>query len=159
MKTVLRFLEVLALGIWLGALVYFAFVVAPTAFLTLPSQDMAGALVGVTLGLLHQIGVAAAIVFLAAAIGLARSLKSLVRPAALCVWVMLALTLVLQHVVMPRMDALRTDMVSVAGTPPQDPARRSFDRLHGISVELEGGVLLFGLAALFLTVREPELRD
>lgn len=158
MKTTLRFLQVLALGIWLGALVYFAFVLAPTAFLSLPSQDLAGAFVGVTLGLLHQIGVAAAIVFLAAAVGIARSFKSLVQPAGICVWIMLLLTLVLQRVVMPRMDTLRVDMGSIAATPPQSPSRIAFDRLHGISVKLEGGVLLLGLAGLFLTVREREPR-
>ena len=32
--------------------------------------------------------------------------------------------------------------------------REEFDRLHGISVKLEGTVLLIGFAALFLTVRE-----
>ncbi|HWG59460.1 MAG TPA: DUF4149 domain-containing protein [Candidatus Acidoferrales bacterium] len=159
MKTILRFLQVLALGVWLGALIYFAFVLAPTAFLSLPSQDLAGAFVGVTLGLLHQIGVAAALIFLAAAVGWGRSLRSLVRPAAICVWVMLALTLILQRGVIPRMDTLRTDMGSVAATSVQNPLRAKFDRLHGVSVELEGCVLLLGLAGLFLTVRERDPRQ
>lgn len=158
MKTTLRFLQVLALGVWLGALIYFAFVLAPTAFLSLPSQDLAGAFVGVTLGLLHQIGVAAAIIFLAAAVGIARSFKSLVHPAEVCVWIMLLLTLALQRVVVPRMDTLRVDMGSIAATPAQNPFHIEFDRLHGISVRLEGGVLLLGLAGLFLTVRERDPR-
>jgi len=52
------------------------------------------------------------------------------------------------------MDALRTQMVSVDTTPASDPRRAEFDRLHGISVDLEGAVLLIGLVALFLTIRE-----
>jgi hypothetical protein len=44
-------------------------------------------------------------------------------------------------------------MVSVAATPASDPRHAEFDRLHGISVDLEGAVLLIGFVALFLTVR------
>jgi hypothetical protein len=52
------------------------------------------------------------------------------------------------------MLALRTEMGSVVATPASNPLRAEFDRLHGISVKLEGSVLLIGFAALFLTVRE-----
>jgi len=33
------------------------------------------------------------------------------------------------------------------------PLRAEFDRLHGVSVKLEGATLLIGFASLFLTVR------
>ena len=82
------------------------------------------------------------------------SLKALVRPAALGVILMLLLTLVSQRMVIPRMDTLRREMGSVDTTPPTDPRRAEFDRLHGVSVDLEVGILLVGLVALFLTVRE-----
>jgi len=45
-------------------------------------------------------------------------------------------------------------MLSVDSTPPGDPRRAEFDRLHGVSVDLEGGVLLIGLVSLFLAARE-----
>jgi hypothetical protein len=51
------------------------------------------------------------------------------------------------------MDALRGQMGSVAATPADNPQRAEFDRLHGVSVKLEGAVLLVGIAALFLTIR------
>ena len=76
------------------------------------------------------------------------------RPAALAVILMLALTLASQRIVIPRMDVLRAEMVSVDTTPASNPRRVEFDRLHGISVDLEGAVLLLGLVALFLTTRE-----
>ncbi|MGA6956196.1 MAG: hypothetical protein WBY73_13855, partial [Candidatus Acidiferrales bacterium] len=57
------------------------------------------------------------------------------------------------HVVIRRMSALRRQMVSVVATPPDNPLRVEFDRLHGVSVRLEGAVLLIGLVAFFLTVR------
>jgi hypothetical protein len=154
MKDVLRFLQVLALGTWVGSIIYFVAVVTRGAFAVL-ARDQAGLLVGFTLGGLHQLGVIAAVVYLIAALALRKSWRALVRPAALGVILMLALTLASQRIVIPRMDVLRVEMGSVDATPAGDARRAEFDRLHGISVDLEGGVLLIGLVALFLTTREP----
>ncbi len=150
--SILRFLRFLALGTWVGSIVYFVAVVTRGAFAVL-TRDQAGLMVGFTLGGLHQLGVIAAVVYLVASIALGSSLLALVRPAALGVMLMLLLTLASQRIVIPRMDVLRTEMVSVDATPASDSRRVEFDRLHGISVDLEGGVLLIGLVALFLTVR------
>jgi Domain of unknown function (DUF4149) len=154
MNTILRFLEVFALGTWLGGILYLSFAVAPGAFGTLGSRDQAGALVGLVLGRLHVFGVIAGIVYLVVAVALARSPAALSRPAALAVILMVALTAVSQWGVSPRMAALRTEMGSVDRTPVESPLRAEFDRLHRISVRLEGSVLLLGIAALFLSVRE-----
>ncbi len=153
MNSVLRFVKVLALGTWVGSIIYFVAVVTRGAFALL-TRDQAGLMVGFTLGGLHQLGVIAAVVYLVAALGAARSLRALVRPAGLGVILMLALTLASQRIVIPRMDVLRAEMVSVDSTPASDPRRAEFDRLHSISVDLEAGVLLIGLVALFLTTRE-----
>jgi hypothetical protein len=153
MDPVLRFVKVLALGTWVGSIIYFVAVVTRGAFAVL-TLDQAGLMVGFTLGGLHQLGVIAAVVYLVAALVAAKSLRALVGPAALGVILMLALTLASQRIVIPRMDVLRTQMVLVDTTPASDPRRAEFDRLHGISVDLEGGVLLLGLVALFLTTRE-----
>jgi len=153
MRNILQFVRVLALGTWVGAIIYFVAVVTRAAFALL-TRDHAGLMVGFTLGGLHQLGVIAAVVYFVAALGVARSLRALARPAALGVILMLLLTLASQRIVIPRMDVLRAEMVSVDATPASDPRRAEFDRLHGISVDLEGGVLLIGLVALFLTTRE-----
>jgi uncharacterized membrane protein len=153
MTNILRFLQVFALGTWLGSLIYLSFVVAPSVFGILSSRDQAGIVVGFALGRLHHLGAIAAMIFLIATLGIARSFKALVQPAAIGVVLMLLLTLVSQHIVMPRMAVLRTEMVSVDATPPDNPLRVRFDRLHRISVRLEGSVLVIGLTALFLTAR------
>jgi hypothetical protein len=155
MSHILRFLQVFALGTWVGSIIYFVTVVTRGAFAML-TRDQAGLLVGFTLGGLHQLGMVAAVVYLIAAVGLGSSTRALVRPAALCVMLMLVLTIASQRIVIPRLDVLRVEMVSVDGTPAGDARRAEFGRLHGISVDLEGGVLLIGLAALFLTVREQQ---
>ena len=154
MTNVLRFIQVFALGTWVGSIFYFSAAVAPGAFRVLPNQDQVGALVQFTLGRLHTLGVVAALLYLFASVGLAQSFRGLVRPAAIGVVLMLVLTVASQNFVTPRMRELRTQMGSVVATPASDPLREEFDRLHGISVKLEGTVLLIGFAALFLTVRE-----
>jgi hypothetical protein len=155
MRHILRFVQVFALGTWVGSIFYFSAAVAPGAFRVLTSQDQAGLLVEFTLGRLHLLGVVVAVLFLLASILLAlmgyASGKFLPSVGVL---VMLALTLISQDVVIRPMIHLRREMVSVVATPADNPARAEFDRLHGVSVDLEAAVLLIGFASLFLTVRE-----
>jgi len=153
MTTSLRFLRVLALGAWVGAIVYFAAVVTQGAFAVLSNRDEAGLLVGFTLGGLHLMGVIAAAIFVAASVALTKSLRAFVEPAVLGVILMAALTIASQDYVLPRMAVLRSQMGSVDATPASDPRRAEFDRLHRISVDIEGGVLIIGLISLFLAVR------
>jgi uncharacterized membrane protein len=156
MTNTLRFLQIFALGAWVGSIFYFSAAVAPAAFRVLANQDQAGVLIEFTLRRLHTLGVVAGIVFLFASAILAMSVeasrKSLLLPVA-GVALMVILTIISQHVVIRRMTQLRHQMVSVAATPPDNPLRAEFDRLHAVSVRLEGSVLLLGFASLFLTVR------
>ena len=153
MTQILRFLQLLALGSWVGSIVYFSSVVTVGAFRVLADRDQAGALVGYTLGGLHVFGMIAAIIYLLAALGLGRSLRALWAPAALGVILMFVLTLVSERIVIARMETLRTEMISVDATAVTNPLRAEFDRLHRVSVRLEGAVLLIGLVAFFLTVQ------
>jgi len=86
-----------------------------------------------------------------------RAFSSLAAPAALCVVLMIGLTVVSQHAVSPKMAALRTQMGSIQAfqaTAADSPLLAEFSRLHRISVSLESGVLLAGLAAMYLMVKE-----
>jgi uncharacterized membrane protein len=156
MSNILRFLQVIALGTWVGSIFYFSAAVAPAAFRVLQNQDQAGLVVEFTLRRLHTLGVVAGIVFLFASALLAMtasiSRQSLLLPAA-GVAIMVVLTVISQQVVTRKMLHLRREMVSVAATPPDNPLRVEFNRLHRISVQLEGATLLIGFAALYLTVR------
>lgn len=153
MTSILRFVQVFALGTWVGSIIYFIAAVAPAAFGVLASRDDAGAVVGYALTRLHHLGLIAAVIYLLATVALEKSAKGLWQPAALLVIAMLILTVVSQHAVRPRMSALKTQMGSVESTARDNPLRVKFDELHAISVKVEGAVLLFGIAALFLTVR------
>jgi uncharacterized membrane protein len=155
MNAVLKFLQVLGLGTWVGSIIYLSFVVAPGAFATLKDRDQAGAMVGYSLSRLHLIGLVAGVLYLVAAFVLVRSMKDLVQPAIIGVALMIVLTIFSQTKVTSPMFALRTQMVSVEATPASNPLRAEFDRLHQMSVRLEVAVLLIGIASLFFTVRNP----
>ena len=150
----LRTIEFLVLSLWLGSDVFLSFVVAPGAFRILASRDQAGAMVGFALWWMHMIGAVCGIVILLARLGRTRTFASLATPAALCVVLMILLTVVSQHAVSPKMAALRVQMGSIQATAEDSPLLVEFNKLHRISVSLESGVLLAGFATMFLMVRE-----
>jgi uncharacterized membrane protein len=155
MSTLLRFLQFLSLGTWIGSILFFAAIVAPAAFTVLSDADQAGAIVGLSLGRLHLLGLVAGAIYLIATAVAGHSAKALLRPAPLLVLLMMALTFLSQFWVIGTMDALRAQMGSVSATPVTNALRARFDRLHTVSVRLEMGVLVAGLIALALTSRRP----
>jgi len=159
MTTILRFLEVLSLGAWVGGILFLSVAVAPAAFAILPTREQAGALVGMALTRLHILGYVAGAVFLVSRMARLRGMTGLASLAAAAVILMLLLTVVSQHLVSPRLADLRAHMKaefgSVDATPQGHALRAEFGRLHGVSALLELAVLLVGVAALFLTVRAP----
>jgi hypothetical protein len=154
MSTLLRTIEFLALSLWLGSDVFLSFVLAPGAFRILAGRDQAGAMVGYGLWWMHMIGVVCGIVILVSRLARTRTISGLVAPAAVCVLLMIGLTVVSQHAVSPKMAALRVQMGSIQATAADSPLLAEFSRLHRISVSLESGVLLAGIAAMFLMVKE-----
>ncbi len=150
----LRTVEFLGLSLWLGSDVFLSFVLAPGAFRILASRDQAGAMVGYGLWWMHMIGVVCGIVILLARLVTTRTFASLATPAALCVVLMVLLTVVSQHAVSPKMAALRVQMGSIQATAADSPLLAEFSRLHRVSVSLESGVLLAGLAAMYLMVKD-----
>jgi hypothetical protein len=153
--SILRTIEFLALSVWLGSVMFLSFVVAPGAFRVLaPNRDHAGAVVGFALTRMHLGGIALGIVLLLVRLIRTRTLASFVNPVALCVLLMIALTAISQYTVSARMAVLRVQMGSIQATAGDSPLLAEFGRLHGISVALESVVLLAGIAAMYLMVRE-----
>jgi uncharacterized membrane protein len=153
----LRALMLLALIAWIGGLIFFAFVVAPTAFHVLPNPGLAASVVGPSLTALHWMGIVSGLVFLLCSLlcdFMKHSQVRLFSPAHILIVLMLGLTAISQFVITPRMRVLRTEM-KTAGA----PASQEFDHLHKWSERTEGGVLLLGLTVVVLTARRFDGRD
>ena len=155
MLTSFRTLEFLGLSVWIGSDIFLSFVVAPGAFRVLaPNRDQAGAVVGFALTKMHLIGIACGVVALLVRLIRTKAVASLGAPTALCLMLMIALTAISQLTVTPKMAALRTQMGSIQATAVDSPLLVEFAKLHQVSVTLESGVLLAGIACMFLMVRE-----
>jgi uncharacterized membrane protein len=152
----LRTFMMLALIVWIGGIIFFAFVLAPTVFTVLPSVELAGNVVSRSLTVLHWMGIVAAIVFLICSL-----LYSQIRYARLRAFtlsnvlmaIMLLLTLISQFAITPRMRVLRAQVGAIDALARTDERRLEFDHLHAWSTRDEGTVLLLGLAVVALTAR------
>jgi len=150
----LRFLMLLSLVVWIGGLIFFAFVLAPTAFQVLPSTHLAGNVVGRALSKLHWIAIISGMVFLITSLLYSYKTHGTAHAFAMrnvLIVLMMALTLLSQFWIIPQMDTLRASVGDFATVPLTNPARVQFDSLHVWSTRVEGAVLLLGLVAIFIT--------
>jgi hypothetical protein len=152
MRTAASFLLSLFLGVWVGGIVFFSFVVAPAVFFTLPAQLAAGQIVSRCLAALHQIGLACgAIAFAATFLAELRRAKALRT----LLIVMIAATAASHFGITPQMQRIRDGVGGpIEALPSKDSGRAAFDRLHQFSVVLEGIVLIAGLGALVVIASE-----
>lgn len=144
----------LSLIVWIGGLIFFAFVLAPTAFQVLPNTHLAGNVVGRALGKLHWIALAAGALFLVSSMWYSRLANGTAHVFAMrhvLICLMLGLTLLSQFWIIPRMDALRASVGDFNSVPLDNPSRVQFDALHVWSTRVEGSVLLLGVVVAYLT--------
>ncbi len=167
MRTLFHSLVYLALGIWIGALIFFGAAVAPIAFTDLPplfsnpAQGIhaAGVVVGGSLIRLHWMGILCGIIVLVLLL-LGRPHYRTILPQIVLVVVMLILTAFSQFSIIPRMNTARDSVGgSIEAVAADNPGRQIFDQLHVLSVRVEGVILLCGISALAATAhvarREP----
>jgi Domain of unknown function (DUF4149) len=140
------------LGLWLGAMAFFSFVVAPVAFAVLPNQQLAGSLVSRTLGVLEIIGMIIGALLIAILIfSSERSKASFYELTALAL--MTASMLVSHFVISNRLRQMRVSLGEIAQLAANDPARLEFDRLHQYSVWLMGFNILGAIALIVYLAR------
>ena len=155
MKTVIRTLLLLSLIVWLGAEIFFPVVAAVTFGQLAPDTHAAGQIVGALLRILHGMGMVCGVVLLALlalapAWGIFKS-RSVLAPMVLAL-IMLALTAYSQYGIIPAMerDRLQASGGVIDSLPVDSPARMDFNALHRRSTNVEGGVVLLGLAVIAL---------
>jgi putative copper export protein len=153
---VLKFLMLLALAIWIGGIIFFGAVLAPTVFSVLPTHQLAGNVVAPALRKLHLIGLFCGAVYLVCSMVESYMGRGFVQQLALrhiAVLMMMGLTLFSQYAVAKRMNRMRAEMGVIDDLPVNDPRRVDFNRLHVWSTRLEGCVLVIGLGVLYGTGR------
>jgi hypothetical protein len=161
MQILLRALRLFAMVAWVGGLGFFAFVLAPVAFHSLPSAHEAGIVVGGTLRVLHWIGLVGGAIFYVATglLWLRAGVTARVEFAIemILAGMMMAGTFYSQFKILPAMEVDRALAGGVVETAPVENAGRvDFERLHRLSERLEGFVFFCGLGVVFVLSRESQ---
>ena len=159
MQGTLRLTQLLSMVVWVGGLIFFAFVLAPTAFHTLPTVHLAGGIVGACLRVFDVVAMVCGAFFLAATALMFRAAPMRVRGRYemefLLAGVMLLGTAYIHFNILPSMDRDQAQAGGdIATLPASHPAHVHFDKLHVRSERVEGGVLLISLFVLLLMSRE-----
>ncbi|HYB74303.1 MAG TPA: DUF4149 domain-containing protein [Candidatus Sulfotelmatobacter sp.] len=143
-----------ALVVWVGGIIFFSFVGAPSTFQAVP-VDMAGKVVGKIFPRYYLLGFVAGLVALAAFLGLARmsgQWGGLKVANALLLTAMLGTGLYAGTVVLRQANAVKQQIGSFEDRSQGSPELRAeFARLHRLAVILNGVVLVLGLAVLLVT--------
>jgi hypothetical protein len=163
MMFVLRYLYILALGVWLGGMAVAGLVAAPTVFAVLETWNpvegrvLAGQVFGAILARLHPILYGAALTML-----VTLTVRRLLGPRpvaygirASIIALMLGLAVASGFGISPRVEAMQREIGgSVAALPESDPRRASFYQLHGLSNLLLSATMIGALLLAFWEARE-----
>jgi hypothetical protein len=154
MFTFVKWLYLMALIIWVGELVFFSLVGAPSLFRTFPAPE-AGRAVGAIFPVYYRIGYVCGIVLLVASLAFLGGTASRLSWAVHTVLaaVMLAATAYAGLAVLPRATALRPQ-IHEATVPPE--VKAEFDRLHTLAVRLN--VLVLGCGVGVTVIAAARLR-
>jgi uncharacterized membrane protein len=148
-----QFFILLSLIVWLGGIIFFSAVVAPSVFGVLTpvegGRHLAGEIVNRSLGALHWMGLVCGVVFLVTSTIVDKGFRLKQQ----LVVAMMLLTAALQFAITPRLAAVRAEAPQLELASPAQ--RADFDRLHRLSTMTEGAVLLLGLGVVGLVAKEP----
>jgi uncharacterized membrane protein len=149
MLSFMKWLYLMALIIWLGEVIFFSFVAAPSIFATFPRPE-AGLAVGAIFPTYYRIGYGCGVILLLGAVVLtgAAAARGWWAVNTVLAAVMLALTLYAGVIIQPRAAALRPQIHEPTATA---AVKDEFSRLHRLAVALNGVVLVCGLAVSAIT--------
>jgi len=152
----LRTAHLLALGTWVGSVVFFSFFTAPTLFGALP-RDMAGRAVSAIFPRYYVLGAVCGVVALLSGLLLGARQPAFGRLLA-CELVLLGLmtgiVVYAGRVVLPQAAQARLALSALEGTAAHEETKARFDALHRRSVLLNGLVLILCLGSVFIIARE-----
>jgi hypothetical protein len=146
----LRFLDGIALTLWVGSLWSIGYLAVPVLFQAQPDRQLAGSLAGEMFGLQGWIAlVCGSYLLLRCAARFGR--LTLREPAFLNLALMLVLSLVIQFGIQPLMNGLKSQALPLAVM--QSPYADTFAMWHGTSSILYLIESLLGLAAIYFHTR------
>ena len=145
--------------IWVGGLIFFAFVEAPISFHVMGTTRQFAHLIGGSIHAIDHLGTTCGFVFIITSLLLwkytaALKRKLLVIEVAL-VAIMIAATAYVEVDILPMMEHDRALVGGdIASVPANNPAHANFEHLHKVSEKVEGTALLLGVGVILLMAAE-----
>ena len=166
-RTLLRTVSLLLLGVWLGAAIFFSAAVAPNVFAVLRGAELpnaatlAGSIVTRLLAIINKGGFEIGLFLLVISFFTTRGQKPIRRIAEMLSLAIMAIMTAIGHwVVAARLATLRAAMqLPIDQIAPTDARRIEFDSLHRYSVAMLGVAIVAALIAFVLIAsRKSESR-
>jgi uncharacterized membrane protein len=159
MTAALRLIHLLALGLWIGSVVFFSLVAAPALFGAL-GREAAGRAVSAIFPRYYAFGGVCGVLALLSGVLIGARQAAWGRMLTLELALVALMTGIVAYsgrVLLPRAAQARQALAAAAeGAPERDAARARFAAIHRRSVLLNGTVLLLGVAAFALAAaRRP----
>jgi uncharacterized membrane protein len=154
-----RILRLLAFTVWIGGIVFFGAVVAPTAFRTFGATQLFAEFIARSLLMLHSMGTWCGLVILVTLRMLGARAYKLSAQAGL-VLLMIVLTFASNKlVILPMEHDRQASGGDVNLLLKGSPLRDDFDARHAWSTRIEGAIILAGLGLAVLIGMEAGLRE
>ncbi len=148
----------LLLILWLGGACFFSFAVAPSAFIVLPSREIAGAMVSQTLAIVNYSGIVIGLILLGTAfVGQTNTNRFRLWTERFLLLILTLACAVGQFVIALWLSVVKSqigrpiDEIAV-----DDPARIQFNNLHQYSVWILIAAMITALIAYFFMARNRE---
>ena len=154
MLTVAKYIHLLSLVVWIGSIVFFSFIGAPTIFKTLDRQtagDVVGAIFPKYFTLWQVCSVLAAITV--AYIGLKEGFGVYLKTGLALLVLMGAITAYSSMVNAPAAREVKAEIRAEADESAKAELKKKFAKLHGVSMVLNLMTLVLGLALLYFAMR------
>lgn len=155
MQTLLRFLYLSSLFVWIGGITFFSFIVTPTLFKQIPKEMVTKVLEALFpkyyfMG--YFCGAVALLTHLVGGFQIAGGFSWYVLKLAVLIG-MVVLTYYAGLVVYPEVHRLKTEVLAQEGAEANPQLKADFDKMHRVSVLLNLAVLILGLVLIFFLVK------
>ena len=154
--TIIRFIHLLSLVVWIGGMIFFSFIAAPSIFKALP-RETAGDVVGDIFPKYWLMGYLCSITALATIIILSYIERSYPLARVGLLVLMTALTFYSGLVVGAKAREVKAQIRMIEDVSKKEILKSEFNTLHKMSTILNISILILGLVVIFLTTYQREI--
>ena len=151
----IQWLHYLGLSLWIGGIVFFSAIAAPSAHRSMASKAIAGEIVGKMLARFNSVEITCTLLLLVTSVSSFRFIQERKEWLGLMIaviFLMGAVVLFYAYPLTARLETLKEKIPTLEVLSASNSAKKEFDRLHHLYVRLMSLSLVLGLAVLYGSV-------